>query len=63
MRTHFGFGISRCGLRAGYYDTTGAVKDMVQNHLLQILSIVALDDPAKNLSEEQFKEFCVYCIQ
>ncbi|MDD4643207.1 MAG: glucose-6-phosphate dehydrogenase [Erysipelotrichaceae bacterium] len=32
--------------RAGYYDQTGALKDMVQNHLLQILTIVALDDPA-----------------
>lgn len=43
------------GSRAGYYDVTGAVKDMVQNHLLQILSIVALDDPQQNLSEQQFK--------
>ncbi|QPK93967.1 glucose-6-phosphate dehydrogenase [Actinomyces sp. zg-332] len=42
------------GSRAGYYDSTGAVKDMVQNHLLQILSIVAMDDPSKNLSEQQF---------
>src|SRR5690606_3471653 len=27
--------------RAGYYDTSGALKDMVQSHLLQILSLVA----------------------
>ena len=43
------------GTRAGYYDNAGAVKDMVQNHLLQILSIVALDDPNGNLSQEQLK--------
>lgn len=31
--------------RAGYYDTSGALKDMVQSHLLQILSLVAMDPP------------------
>jgi glucose-6-phosphate 1-dehydrogenase len=31
--------------RGGYYDHAGALKDMVQNHLLQILSIVAMEDP------------------
>lgn len=40
--------------RGNYYDHVGALKDMVQNHLLQILSIVALDDPSRNLPEEQF---------
>lgn len=33
------------GSRAGYYDTSGALKDMVQNHLFQILSIVAMEWP------------------
>ena len=32
--------------RGGYYDTTGAVRDMVQNHLLQVLSLVAMETPA-----------------
>lgn len=32
--------------RAGYYDTSGAVRDMVQNHLLQLLSFVAMEPPA-----------------
>ena len=45
--------------RAGYYDTSGAMKDMVQNHLLQILSIVAMERPAsfkgEDLHEEQLK--------
>lgn len=31
--------------RGGYYDQSGALKDMVQNHLLQILSIVAMEKP------------------
>ncbi|GBQ49456.1 glucose-6-phosphate dehydrogenase [Acidomonas methanolica] len=32
--------------RAAYYDTTGALRDMVQNHLLQVLSLVAMERPA-----------------
>lgn len=32
------------GSRAGYYDKSGALKDMVQNHLLQLLSIVTLEE-------------------
>ncbi len=31
--------------RAGYYDKSGAIKDMVQNHLMQILTIIALEEP------------------
>ncbi|MFZ0214868.1 MAG: glucose-6-phosphate dehydrogenase [Candidatus Dormiibacterota bacterium] len=34
------------GTRAGYYDTTGAVRDMVQNHVLQLLALVAMEPPA-----------------
>ena len=32
--------------RAGYYDTAGALRDMLQNHLLQILAVVAMEPPA-----------------
>jgi glucose-6-phosphate 1-dehydrogenase len=32
--------------RAGYYDTTGALRDMFQNHLLQLLTLVAMEPPA-----------------
>lgn len=32
--------------RAGFYDGTGALKDMLQNHLLQVLALVAMDQPA-----------------
>jgi glucose-6-phosphate 1-dehydrogenase len=31
--------------RAGYYDQVGALKDMVQNHLLQVLCLVAMEPP------------------
>jgi glucose-6-phosphate 1-dehydrogenase len=33
------------GTRAGYYDQSGALRDMVQNHMLQILSLVAMEPP------------------
>lgn len=32
--------------RAGYYDSAGALRDMVQSHLLQILALIAMDPPA-----------------
>ncbi|WP_373976232.1 glucose-6-phosphate dehydrogenase [Chitinibacter sp. SCUT-21] len=32
--------------RADFYDKTGALRDMVQNHLLQLLTIVAMEPPA-----------------
>ncbi len=32
--------------RAGYYDTAGAMRDMVQNHLLQLLCLVAMEPPS-----------------
>ena len=31
--------------RAGYYDTAGALRDMVQNHMLQLLCLVAMEPP------------------
>ncbi len=33
------------GERAGYYDTAGALRDMVQNHLLQLMCLVAMEPP------------------
>ncbi len=35
------------GQRAAYYDKFGALRDMVQNHLLQLLCLVAMEPPAK----------------
>lgn len=34
------------GYRGGYYDTAGVVRDMFQNHLLQLLSLIAMEPPA-----------------
>ena len=34
------------GDRAGYYDHSGVVRDMVQNHLLQLLTMVAMEPPS-----------------
>jgi glucose-6-phosphate 1-dehydrogenase len=35
------------GTRAGYYDESGVLRDMFQNHLLQLLCLVAMEPPAK----------------
>ena len=36
------FGI---GSRAGYYDGVGAARDVIQNHLLQLLALTAMEEP------------------
>ena len=33
--------------RATYYDTAGALKDMVQNHLMEVMSLVLMEQPAR----------------
>jgi glucose-6-phosphate 1-dehydrogenase len=33
--------------RVGFYDGAGALRDMVQNHMLQLLALVAMEPPAK----------------
>ena len=33
------------GTRGGYYDKAGAIRDMVQNHLLQLLCLIAMEPP------------------
>jgi len=37
--------------RGNYYDKSGAIRDMVQNHILQVLSLVAMEEPADNLAD------------
>ncbi len=34
------------GSRGGYYDKSGATRDMVQNHLFQLMALVAMEPPA-----------------
>ncbi|MBR9701090.1 glucose-6-phosphate dehydrogenase [Candidatus Woesearchaeota archaeon] len=41
--------------RGGYYDHAGALKDMVQNHLLQLLSLTAMEEP-KSLDPEHVRD-------
>ena len=33
--------------RAGYYDEVGALRDMVQNHMLQLLALIAMEPPSR----------------
>ena len=40
--------------RAGFYDQTGALRDMLQNHLLQLLALVAMEPP-HSLDEHVFR--------
>ena len=40
--------------RGAYYDDAGALMDMIQNHLFQILSVVALDNPEAEIHREQY---------
>ena len=41
--------------RAGYYDGAGALRDMIQSHLLQLLTLVAMEPPA-NLDAESLRD-------
>lgn len=61
------------GRRGGYYDKSGALRDIVQNHMLQLLALVAMEPPvaftAQSIQDEKVKcfrsirpltECCVY---
>ncbi len=45
--------------RAGYYETSGALRDMVQNHLIQLLTLVCMEPPtdlgADSVRDEKVK--------
>jgi len=41
--------------RGGYYDTSGCIRDVIQNHLLQVLSLVAMEQP-KTLGAEHIRD-------
>ncbi|AMV27777.1 Glucose-6-phosphate 1-dehydrogenase [Gemmata sp. SH-PL17] len=45
--------------RGDYYDKSGVMRDMLQNHILQVLTLVAMEDPnrytADNLRNEKMK--------
>ena len=41
--------------RAGYYDSAGALRDIIQNHLLQLLCLVAMESPS-SFDERGFRD-------
>jgi glucose-6-phosphate 1-dehydrogenase len=47
------------GTRAGYYERSGALRDLVQNHMLQLLALLAMEPPtafdADRLRDEKLK--------
>ena len=45
-----------CEGRAQYYEGAGAVRDMLQNHMLQILALIAMEAPCKNNATEIRRE-------
>lgn len=42
------------GTRGGYYENSGAMRDMIQNHIIQILTLVAMEPPI-NLKTESIR--------
>src|SRR5437867_3598085 len=50
------------GTRAGYYEQAGALRDMVQNHILQLLSLVAMEPP-RSLDAEVVRDEKLEVIQ
>jgi len=39
------------GTRADFYSRTGALRDMIQNHALQLLTMVAMEPPSRNVAD------------
>lgn len=47
FRENFG-----CEGRAGYFDQSGIIRDVMQNHLLQTLALIAMDSPVSLMAED-----------
>ncbi|HZZ43298.1 MAG TPA: glucose-6-phosphate dehydrogenase [Tepidisphaeraceae bacterium] len=49
------------GTRGGYYDKSGALRDMVQNHIFQLIALVAMEPPAaldaRSVRDEKVKVY------
>jgi len=45
-----------CDGRSQYYDTAGQVRDMLQNHILQVLSLIAMEPPCRMDAKEIRRE-------
>ena len=52
-----------CEGRSQYYETAGAVRDMLQNHMLQVLALIAMEAAckmdAKEIRREKTKVLCI----
>src|SRR5262249_39403787 len=54
--------VGMAGGRGGYYDTAGALRDMVQNHMMQLLSLVGMEAPV-DLSADAVRNEKVKVLQ
>ena len=48
--------------RASYYDQAGALKDMVQNHLMEAMALVLMEQPAR-IDADSFREARVEALR
>lgn len=48
--------------RAGYYDHNGALRDMIQSHLLQVLAMFAMEQPA-SLDEREVRDLISHTLR
>ena len=48
--------------RAGYYDGAGALKDMIQSHLLLVMAIFAMEEPA-NIDALELRDLMVHSLR
>ena len=53
------------GTRAGYYEEAGALRDMVQNHILQLLCVTAMEPPWANAADvvRDYKLAVLNCLR
>jgi len=53
------------GTRAGYYEEAGALRDMVQNHILQLLCLTAMEPPSSLRDEvvRDHKQEVLHCLR
>jgi glucose-6-phosphate 1-dehydrogenase len=53
------------GTRAGYYEEAGALRDMVQNHILQLLCVMAMEPPWANTADvvRDYKLAVLNCLR
>lgn len=48
--------------RAGYYDRAGAMKDMIQSHLLLVMALFAMEEPA-SIDEVELRDLMVHVLR